>query len=318
MYVGDWGMSTFKSFAKWGNNRYFIDSVRGVVLRKGMDGLTTISRYGLKDYFFDNLIRGNKFIGCYDPKHNSYMLGLNDGVVNFLETVNGWSSFFGMNPDYIVNTTSAVYAMKDGKLYKHDAIENESTIYGKDIDVVIEFAINDYLEVLKVFNALSVDSNECPYKVEFETNGIKTEIDKSFFEYKEGVFLSYIPMGVGDGDFSMAGVCPEQYYGDKIPLINQDISRIHVGDLVYVLNVKDSIPNGEKREIGRVLEIGNGYIKIDRLSEIQIGSLIICSDVSQINGEIQRGKYMTVKMFFHPTSKLLLKSIQTDIDESNV
>lgn len=318
MYVGDWGMSTFKSFAKWGNNRYFIDSVRGVVLRKGMDGLTTISRYGLKDYFFDTLIRNSKFIGCYDPKHNSYMLGIADEMNNFLETVNGWSSFFGMNPDYIVNTTSAVYAIKGGKLYKHDAIENESTIYGKDIDVVIEFAINDYPEVLKVFNALSVDSNECPYKVEFETNGIKTEIDKSFFEYKEGVFLSYIPMGVGDGDFIMAGVCPEQYYGDKIPLINQDISRIHVGDLVYVLNVKDSIPNGEKREIGRVLEIGNGYIKIDRLSEIQIGSLIICSDVSQINGEIQRGKYMTVKMFFHPTSKLLLKSIQTDIDESKV
>lgn len=318
MYVGDWGMSTFKSFAKWGNNRYFIDSARGVVIRKGMDGLTTISNYGLKDYFFDTLIRNSKFIGCYDPKHNSYMLGIADEMNNFLETVNGWSSFFDMAPDYIVNTTFAVYAIKDGKLYKHDAIENNSTVYGKDIDVVFEFVANDYPEVLKVFNALAIESNEYPYKVEFETNGIKTEIDKSFFEYKEGVFLSYIPMGVGEGDFIMAGVCPKQYYGDKIPLVNQDVSRIHVGDLVYVLNVKDSVPDGDKKEIGRVSGIGSGYITIDRLAEIQMGSLIICADVSQVNGELQRGKYMTVRMFFHPASKLLLKSVQTDVDESKV
>ena len=55
-YVGEYGISRNpESFASFGFRRYFADRDRNAVLRLSRDGLTPISRYGMTDYFRDNL-----------------------------------------------------------------------------------------------------------------------------------------------------------------------------------------------------------------------------------------------------------------------
>lgn len=60
-YLGEYGISKNpESFAYYGYQKYFTDRDRGVVLRLSRDGITEISRYGMIDYFRDNLKLINK------------------------------------------------------------------------------------------------------------------------------------------------------------------------------------------------------------------------------------------------------------------
>lgn len=320
MYTGEWGLTDFRSFASWGGNRYFVDGTKGVVVRKGNNGLFPISSYGMGDYLFDHIIRSDRFRGCFDPKHNSYMLLIEDGIVNFLETVNGWSSFFKIFPDNMVNTMHGVFSFKDGAVYKHDVKEEQCTIYGEIKDVKIVFVSNEYNDAIKVFNSILLESTQRPYKVIFRSADIEAVISDDFFEEKEGLYASYIPMGAGEiaADFVMAGVCPVQYFGARIPVIMQNSMAVHSGDNLYIMNVRDSKPDGPKVLAGKVESLSNGYIEIDRQVSVQAGSLLICADMSQINGEPLRGRTIEVTMYFHPLGRLLIKSVQLDIDESKI
>jgi len=77
-YAGEFGIGTNpETFSNYANNIYFTDQPKGVVLRLGSDGLEPISRYGMKDWFRDNLRDySSKFIvGGYDPSYDNYILG---------------------------------------------------------------------------------------------------------------------------------------------------------------------------------------------------------------------------------------------------
>ena len=82
-FVGEWGIGKNpESFSNYANNLYFTDQPKGVVLRLGNDGLEVISRYGMKDWFRDNLRDySSKFvIGGYDPSYDNYIIGFTDEV----------------------------------------------------------------------------------------------------------------------------------------------------------------------------------------------------------------------------------------------
>ena len=55
-YTGEYGISTNpESFAYKGSRLYFTDKNRGSVMRLSRDGLTEISKYGMRDFFRDSL-----------------------------------------------------------------------------------------------------------------------------------------------------------------------------------------------------------------------------------------------------------------------
>lgn len=55
-YVGEYGISTNpESWAQFGNRQYFSDKDRNAIMRLANDGLTTISKYGMNDFFRDTL-----------------------------------------------------------------------------------------------------------------------------------------------------------------------------------------------------------------------------------------------------------------------
>lgn len=315
MYAADYGMDNFRSYAKSGTSRYFVDGSRGAVLRKDMNGIVPISRYGMEGWLFDELTKQGSIAGVYDTRHNSYVLCLKNEAVNFLETNNGWSSFFSFVPDAICNTNSGVFSFKDGILYRHD-VKGSGIIYGKEQELVVRFICNDFPDVIKVFNAVMVESSVVPSKVKLISDAGESEIDSSFFERKEGLYLAYIPMchGVEGAEYVMAGVCGRNYSGKSIPLLNQGFTAIHKGDAVYkmVCGTEGLI------RLGNVLNIGVGRIDVDESVELLAGDFVICADLSQINGNMHRGRYMEVEMHFDLSSNLVIKTVQTDVDESKI
>ena len=55
-YLGNWGISKNpESFATYGFRKYFVDKDRSAILRLSRDGITEISKYGMRDYFRDEL-----------------------------------------------------------------------------------------------------------------------------------------------------------------------------------------------------------------------------------------------------------------------
>lgn len=316
MYSGEWGMSDFRSYATWGNNSYFVDKRKGAVLRKSMSGLDSISRYGLDDFLFDLILKESVFKGCFDLRHESYILCLHDKSINFLEKGNGWSSFFEMVPDFIVNSQHGVYSFKDGVLYKNDAQPDLCRIYGNGSDVVVHFVYNEYPDIVKLFNAITLEASDVPYRTEFITEAALSVIDGSAWERKEKLFHAYIPMGAGErsAEYNMAGVCSKQYYGSEIPLHYQQKRGIHVGDELYSTDSSGS----NKVFVGKVSGVHDGILNIDRMGTVQAGAILVCADVSQINGDNHRDRYMEIRMYFRPSGRLLVKSVQVDVDESKV
>lgn len=78
-FSGEYGIGLDpESFANFANNIYFTDQRRGSVLRLGSDGLEPISRYGMRDWFRDNLRenKGKFFAGGYDPSYDNYMFSI--------------------------------------------------------------------------------------------------------------------------------------------------------------------------------------------------------------------------------------------------
>jgi hypothetical protein len=81
-YTGEFGVGENpESIVQYGKVIYFADTSRGQVFRLSQDGLTSISQYGMNNYFRKELIdRGiNNAISGYDPIHNEYILTMKGG-----------------------------------------------------------------------------------------------------------------------------------------------------------------------------------------------------------------------------------------------
>jgi len=78
-FSGEYGIGLDpESFSNFANNIYFADQRRGAILRLGPDGLEPISRYGMRDWFRDNLRinKGKFFSGGYDPSYDNYIFSI--------------------------------------------------------------------------------------------------------------------------------------------------------------------------------------------------------------------------------------------------
>ena len=89
-FVGEYGISfNPESFATWGNDMFFTDARRGVVLTISGNNLGEISVQGMKDWFRDLFITGTnkQKIGVLDPYNQMYVLASNDNTASACELV---------------------------------------------------------------------------------------------------------------------------------------------------------------------------------------------------------------------------------------
>jgi len=158
-YAGKYGISDNpESFAYFGTRKYFVDRQRGTVMRLSQNGLEPISKYGMNDFFRDNLKKlrartssgdseKGKVFGMYDERHGEYIVSLqrsnitggkktlsdspsttvNNGflTLGFCEASNGWVSFYSYKPTFGFSMMNEFYTFNADKLYMHYA-ENGS------------------------------------------------------------------------------------------------------------------------------------------------------------------------------------------------
>ena len=139
-YQGKYGISKNpESFAVYGYNKYFSDRNNNVIMRLSKSGLDEISRFGMIDYFRDELnnYRVNKVIGGWDIHNDQYVVNTLDekllsyNTLSFDETVKGWTSFFDYNPDQMFSLRNNFYSITNESLYRHYATSvNRGNFYG--------------------------------------------------------------------------------------------------------------------------------------------------------------------------------------------
>jgi len=151
-YQGRYGISTNpESFAVYGYNKYFSDRNNNVIMRLSKSGLDEISRFGMIDYFRDQLNnnRLGKVIGGWDIHNDQYVVNMQDDKggkgenLSFDESVKGWTSFFDYNPDQMFSLRNNFYSISNESLYRHYATSvNRGNFYGVDYRSTVTFILN--------------------------------------------------------------------------------------------------------------------------------------------------------------------------------
>lgn len=169
-YAGDYGISTDPlSFDVYGYQKYFTDRRRNAVLRLSQDGITEISQYGMKDWFRDNLnsfTSNIKIKGAYDRHAKQYVLNIHQTAfdsqetyytLSFDESVRGWTSFYGYDPDFMLSLRNNFYSIKDQKVYRHH-VGTPGTFYEQNAQASsVQFIFNDNVSAIKNFRTISYE-----------------------------------------------------------------------------------------------------------------------------------------------------------------
>lgn len=216
-YAGEYGISTNpESFAVYGYRKYFADRKRNAVLRLSRDGIEEISRYGMTDFFRDNLsILGpsGKIVGGYDIHTKKYDLSilpsgqfrsltaaneLNEDnpykTLSFDESTKGWTSFYTYAPDYIDSLGSTFYSFKRGYLWKHYSdTANRSTFYDYYQSPSVEFVFNPNVSMSKVFKTINYEGSDS-WKAQITTD---SDIEEKLLGIRPYAFVSTL-QGISD------------------------------------------------------------------------------------------------------------------------
>ena len=199
-YAGEFGISTEpESFAVYGYRKYFADRKRNAVLRLSRDGIEEISRYGMTDFFRDELASLNgtidsttnritgRVIGGYDIHTKKYELSIQPQgtfretpsdpykTLSFDESVKGWTSFYTYAPDFIASLGNAFYSFKNGQVYKHyDELGNRGEFYGVQNPASVKFVFNPNVSMSKTFKTVNYEGSSS-WEAQITTDSDTTE-----------------------------------------------------------------------------------------------------------------------------------------------
>lgn len=186
-YVGDSGIGN-QSDSLVGDRfrHYFVDPIRGEIIRLSLDGIEIISQLYNAQTFSGN--RAPAYLTSYaneqgavsrisgvlnirkdlKPEYHSIYQSITDGEgvllepgvsLVFNEASNGFERFDDMDPDCMVCAENKLYAFKNGVLYIHDDYENCARFFGDQVEPTLKLIFNKDVGIKKVFDALSYQSN---------------------------------------------------------------------------------------------------------------------------------------------------------------
>ena len=188
-YAGRFGISTNpESFAVYGYNKYFSDKNNNVILKLTGQGISEISKIGMRDFFRDSLnnidtIAGpGQVIGGYDVHNGQYVSSLQQptqpnarstfNTVSWDEDIKGWTSRFGYNPQLMFSVGANFYSVRNQELiavpgtprplciWKHyDTRVNRSEFYGREGGSNVTFVLNAQNTTSKNFKTISYEGS---------------------------------------------------------------------------------------------------------------------------------------------------------------
>jgi len=215
-YQGQYGISTHpESFAFWGNNAYFTDAKRGVVMQftPANGQLFPISSRGMSNFFRDRIGTASKLIGAYDGTKKQYVLSMQgydpDAASIGSETIpnetsnitlgyslrsEGWTSRFSFIPESGITMANRFYTFKNGKAYLHNSdTANRNNFYGTAYNSEVQIIFNDNPTYISDFLTLNYegDSNWEASEIIGDQDGVYSITNVRILDSDEAGFLGW-------------------------------------------------------------------------------------------------------------------------------
>lgn len=181
-YGGKYGISKDpESFAIYGYRKYFTDRRRNAVLRLSLDGIEEISRYGMTDFWRDELSQipdDGTVVGGFDLHTKKYEVSiLKQGqftrsisnidtdykTLSFDESVKGWTSFYTYAPDFVASLKNKFYSFKDGAIWQHYSEEPSArrcNFYNIPSAAKVKFIFNQKPSLVKNFQTVNYEGSK--------------------------------------------------------------------------------------------------------------------------------------------------------------
>ena len=204
-FGSDFGISKNpESFAVDNYRAYFTDKQKSSVLRLSKDGITSISEYGMSDWFGDNLNQYPKIVGSFDADKKNYNLTLREShfltgnkptTLSYNENVKGWVSFKSFIPEQGVSMGNDYYTFLDGYIYKHHQENvNRNTFYNEFTSSSIDVLLNAEPSSIKNYQTLNYEGTKSKVTVEEVPAGINSNSSQGYKKLisKEGWNVSSI------------------------------------------------------------------------------------------------------------------------------
>ena len=167
-----------ESYAEDRGNMYYVDVLRGEVIRLGQDGMNVISDNGMHNYFKDLLGQISKsgkrvnIYGVFNKRFGQYEIAfeqtrLSEGnnlqavTLAYFEPENYWSSFYSYHPENMCNANDDMVSFKNGRVWVHNTGQYANyynTQYVASLKVVSNAAPSE----TKVYETFTVEGTQAP------------------------------------------------------------------------------------------------------------------------------------------------------------
>lgn len=217
---------------------------------------------------------------------------------------------------------SYLYTFKGGNLYQHNTNARRNNFYGVDYYSTVTSAFNDNTLDVKNYKTLCLNSNFA-WDAIVNTNLTSGSIDSSWFDFKEGLYYSFIRR---NGNDLMINMRSAQGLG-SVTTVNSTVpaavtltftfsfgSIVSIGDLMYKNNA------GSPLLLGKITAISGNVITIDTTilggSVPTNGDFLLFIKNSIAESYPQLGYYMQFKLTISEPSRVELFSVQSDLFKS--
>lgn len=323
VYDGEYGISTHAdSYDYYENTSYHTDFKRGVVVKKGGNGLFEISALGMRTYFKklfrDNTI--NEIIGRYDQFYDYYLLNIKytdkDGVSKYVtwafsDKVNGWLTRLTFNPEDMCRVNSQFISFKSGEIYLHNQDTLFNTFYGVESDTNFKFNFSQEPSTRKIHKAISIEGTT-NLQIACETDLEKGYVNKSDFEWKEGVWYAYVRGKNGElntSQLSFQGIGEATIVGLTLQFIFELDSIISVGDVVL---------NSNLQIVGTILRKTANSLTLDTVNNIVSGGFVLASKPESVEKQGIMGYFMQVDASFSSNTQQEIYALNAEVIKSYI
>lgn len=321
VYDGEYGISTHAdSYDYYENTSYHTDFKRGVVVKKGGNGLFEISSLGMRTYFKklfrDNTI--NEIIGRYDQFYDYYLLNIKytdkDGVSKYVtwafsDKVNGWLTRLTFNPEDMCRVNSQFISFKNGEIYLHNQDTLFNTFYGVQSDTNFKFNFSQEPSTIKVHKSISIEGTT-NLQIACETDLEKGYINNVDFEKKEGVWYAYVRGKNGELNTSQLS-----FQGIGECVVN-GLSLEFDFELDSIISVGDVVLNSNLQIVGTILSKTANSLTLDTVNNIVSGDFVLASKPESVEKQGILGYFMQVDASFSSNTQQEIYAVNCEVIKS--
>lgn len=321
VYDGEYGISTHAdSYDYYENTSYHTDFKRGVVVKKGGNGLFEISSLGMRTYFKklfrDNAI--NEIIGRYDQFYDYYLLNIKYTDKNnvsryvtwaFSDKVNGWLTRLTFNPEDMCRVNSQFVSFKNGEIWLHNQDSLFNTFYGAQTDTSFKFNFSQEPSTRKVFKTLSIEGTT-NLQIACETDMEKGYVNKLDFEKKEGVWYAYVRGKNGELNTSQLS-----FQGVGEAVVNGLVLEFDFV-LESIISVGDVILNSNLQIVGNILSKTANSLTLDAVNNIVSGDYVLVTKPESVQKQGLVGYFLQVDASFSSNAQQEIYAINSEVIKS--